>query len=140
MDSATAKKIKSKNTKIEIALGKAMYAAGLRYVKNDKKTLGKPDFCFRGKKIAVFCDSEFWHGKKFLSGERFKKNAEYWNAKIKANIERDEKVTRELIEKGWKVIRFWGKDIERNLDECVNKVKAAYGDVKSNGYIKAVDE
>ena len=121
-------------------MGKAMYAAGLRYVKNDKKTLGKPDFCFKGKKIAVFCDSEFWHGKKFLLGERFKKNAEYWNAKIKANIERDEKVTRELIEKGWKVIRFWGKDIERNLDECVNKVKAAYVDVKSNGRIKAVDE
>ena len=54
MDSATAKKIRPKNTKIEIALGKAMYAAGLRYVKNDKKTLGKPDFCFRDKKIAVF--------------------------------------------------------------------------------------
>lgn len=126
MNSATARKIKSKNSKIELMLGKAMYASGMRYIKNDTEILGTPDFSFRGKKIAVFCDSEFWHGKKFLLGEKFKKNEKYWSEKIKANIARDVAVTQELRNCGWRVIRFWGKDIEKNLDKCVETVKKAY--------------
>ena len=74
MDSNTAKKIKSKNTSIERLLGKAMWAAHLRYRKHCKDIFGNPDFCFRKKKIAIFCDSEFWHGKKYHNGEKFKKN------------------------------------------------------------------
>lgn len=77
MDSKTAKKIKSKNTTIELLLGKAMWAKGLRYRKNCKDIFGKPDFCFKSKKIAIFCDSEFWHGKKYFEGERFKTNADF---------------------------------------------------------------
>lgn len=55
--------IRSKNTKIEILLGKALWAAGHRYRKNDKSVLGKPDFTFKRYKLAIFCDSEFWHSK-----------------------------------------------------------------------------
>ena len=122
MDSKTAQKIKSKNTKIEQTLGKAMWASGLRYRKHCKDVQGKPDFCFRNKKIAIFCDSEFWHGKKYLEGEAFKRNSDFWIAKIKRNIERDEKVNIVLRQEGWTVLRFWGKDIETKLDECVNTV------------------
>lgn len=126
MNTKCAKKIKSKNSKLEIALGKALYSQGLRYVKNDKSVLGKPDFCFRSKKIAVFCDSEFWHGEKYLNGEKFKTNAEFWENKILNNIKRDEEVTQKLTNEGWSVLRFWGRDIERNLEKCVEKIKAAY--------------
>ena len=82
MDSKTAKKIKSFNTKIELKLGQALWSNGMRYRKQCKDVFGKPDFCFKSKKIAIFCDSEFWHGKKFLEGEKFKKNIEFWEKKL----------------------------------------------------------
>lgn len=104
-------RIRSKNTSIEILLGKSMWALGLRYRKNDKSVFGKPDFVFKRKKIAVFCDSEFWHGKKFIEGEKFKTNVDFWEAKIKRNIERDIEVNEYLRNHGWTVLRFWGKDI-----------------------------
>lgn len=126
MDSKTAKKIKSKNTKIELILAKEMWARGLRYRKHCKDVFGKPDFCFKGKKIAIFCDSEFWHGKNYLGGEGFKTNADFWETKIKRNIERDREVTDNLEKVGWTVIRFWGKDIVKNIDQCINIILEKY--------------
>ncbi|QOP41048.1 very short patch repair endonuclease [Sulfurimonas marina] len=122
MDSKTAKKIKSKNTKIEVVLGKAMWSYGYRYRKHCRNVYGKPDFCFKKKKIAIFCDSEFWHGKNFLEGEQFKTNADFWETKIKRNIQRDIEVNNFLKKNGWKVIRFWGKDIIKNLDDCLKLI------------------
>ena len=127
MDSPTAKKIKNRDTKIERILGRAMWAEGLRYRKNCKDVFGKPDFCFKGKKIAIFCDSEFWHGKKFLEGEKFKTNSDFWEAKIMKNIERDKIVNEKLEREGWIVLRFWGKEIEENRNQCLRKVKDEWG-------------
>lgn len=127
MDPKTAKKIKHKNTGIEIALGKAMWAQGLRYRKHCKGVFGKPDFCFKGKKIAIFCDSEFWHGYNYLvKGERFKTNVEFWEKKIKRNIERDKEVNEKLENEGWIVLRFWGKDIKKNIDGCLDTIMREY--------------
>lgn len=126
MDSKTAKKIKSKNTKIELALGKAIWAVGLRYRKHCKDVFGKPDFCFRSKKIAIFCDSEFWHGKKFLDGERFKTNTDFWETKIQRNIQRDKQVNDQLLSDGWIVLRFWEKDIQKNIDFCIDTILDIY--------------
>ncbi len=123
MDSKTARKIKNKNTEIEVLLGKAMWAKGLRYRKNCKDVFGKPDFCFRSKKIAIFCDSEFWHGKKFLEGERFQANQDFWETKIKRNIERDKEVNLKLKEDGWVILRFWGEGIKKNIDECLDTIE-----------------
>lgn len=122
MDQKTAKKIRSKNTKIELLLAKAMWAQGLRYRKNCKDVFGKPDFCFKGKKMAVFCDSEFWHGKKFLEGELFKTNTQFWEDKIKRNIARDEEVSAKLKNSGWLVLRFWGDEINKSTDECIKNI------------------
>jgi len=127
MDSQTARKIKDKNSKIEQLLAKAMWNNGLRYKKQCKDVYGKPDFCFKGKKIAIFCDSEFWHGKKFLEGEKFKTNKDFWEAKIRRNMERDKEVNRKLQEEGWKVMRFWGKEIEDNTQLCINLIKRIWG-------------
>jgi DNA mismatch endonuclease (patch repair protein) len=120
--SENMRRIKSKDTKIERLLAKAMWAEGLRYRKNCKDVFGKPDFCFKGKKIAIFCDSEFWHGKNFLEGEGFKTNTDFWETKIKRNIERDKEVNQRLRDEGWKVVRFWGKEIEKNIDKCLSKI------------------
>lgn len=99
-----------------------MWAAGLRYRKHCKDIPGNPDFCFRKKRIAIFCDSEFWHGKNFLEGQKFKTNADYWEPKIQRNIERDKQINMALEKASWSVLRFWGKDIDKTLDDCVQIV------------------
>lgn len=120
------RRIKATDTSIEIKLRKALWAKGYRYRKHCKKVFGKPDICFIGKKIAIFCDSEFWHGKYFLEGKYIPKtNTEFWVNKIEKNIERDKKVNAELKEQGWAVLRFWGEEIDKELDICVNRIISA---------------
>ena len=126
MDSKTAKLIKSKNTAIEMILRRKLYNLGYRYRIHSAGIPGKPDIVFSGKKIAVFCDSAFWHGKKYLEGEKFKTNSEFWEKKISQNIERDAKVNSRLAQSGWQVLRFWDHEIKQNLDSCVEQIKLAY--------------
>ena len=116
-------RIKSKNTKIEILLRKELWHRGISYRINCKDIFGKPDICFRKKKIAVFCDSEFWHGKDFLEGRIPKSNQDYWIPKITRNIERDKEVTEKLQIEGWTVLRFWGKEILKNTSECAGMIE-----------------
>lgn len=116
--------IKSKNTRIEQILAKALWSKGHRYRRNNKNICGNPDFTFRKSKIAIFCDSEFFHGKDWETEKhRIKTNTEFWHKKIESNIARDEKVSKELLKNGWKVIRFWGNDIKKNVDFCVNEIE-----------------
>lgn len=116
-------RIRSTNTKIEVMLGKALWAKGYRYRKNDKKVIGKPDFVFKKNKVAVFCDSEFWHGKDIESiKNRISTNKDFWINKIEKNIERDKRVNQQLKEEGWTVLRFWEKDIKKNVEDCVAQV------------------
>lgn len=123
--------IKSKDTSIELLLRKKLWKEGIRYRKNYNKICGKPDIAITKYKIAVFCDSEFWHGKDFKkSTERIGTNSAYWQLKIKTNMERDLTVTDTLTKNGWIVLRFWGKDIVRNTDDCINKIKATIEGIK----------
>lgn len=118
--------IKNKRTKIEDLLGKALWAKGYRYRRNNKSVFGKPDFTFRKYKIAVFCDSEFFHGKDWeVSKHRIKTNTEFWQEKIEGNISRDQLVNETLRKDGWIVIRFWGEEIKKNLDLCIDKIELA---------------
>lgn len=119
------KNIKSKDTKIEVRLRKALWAKGYRYRKNDKKLPGKPDIVLSKYKIVIFCDSEFFHGKDWeVLKPRLEKGThpEYWVKKIENNRKRDEEINKELIYEGWTVVRFWGKDIKKPLDECVKVI------------------
>jgi DNA mismatch endonuclease Vsr len=117
--------VRSSGTKIEIKLAKALWAEGLRYRKNCRDILGCPDIVFRKYKTAIFCDSEFWHGKNLTENKfKIKTNKKYWNKKIKSNIKRDKFVNENLKKEGWKVMRFWGKDIERNIDKCTSEIKS----------------
>ena len=78
--------VKNKDSKIEVLLRKELWSRGIRYRKNVNRIYGKPDIVFIGKKIAVFCDSEFWHGKNYQeSTDRIGTNSEYWKKKIKRN-------------------------------------------------------
>ena len=118
--------IKSKDTKIEVQLRKALWAKGYRYRKNDKKLSGKPDIVLGKYKIVIFCDSEFFHGKDWeVLKPRLEKgtNPEYWVKKIENNRRRDDEINKELTFEGWTVIRFWGKDIKNKLDECIKVIE-----------------
>lgn len=117
------KAIKGKNTKMEVFLAKALWSKGIRYRKNDGTVFGKPDFTIKKYKIAIFVDSEYFHGKDWeVAKNRIKTNTVFWQNKIEANIERDKLVNKTLLEDGWKVIRFWGDDIKNKLDFCTEDV------------------
>lgn len=118
------KQVKSKGSEIEVLLQKELWRRGLRYRKNVKSIEGKPDIAFIGKKIAVFCDSEFWHGYNWENRKNdFKSNTEFWISKIERNMQRDKEVTQKLQSEGWIVLRFWGKEIKKNLAECADLVE-----------------
>lgn len=119
--------IKSKDSQIEIILRKELWQRGLRYRKNVNRIFGKPDIAFIGKKIAVFCDSEFWHGYDWEERKKdFKSHREFWIPKIERNMERDREVTERLESEGWTVLRFWGKQIECNVVACADEIERAW--------------
>ncbi len=118
--------IRSKDTSIEILLRKRLWAQGIRYRKNYKALPGKPDIAITKYKIAVFCDSEFFHGKDWnIKRERLLSSSKgnYWIPKIERNMAHDEEVNQALNYLGWHVIRFWGKEIKKEPDACVQAVK-----------------
>ena len=120
------KSIRSKDTKIELRLRKALWEKGYRYRKNYRELPGKPDIALTKYKIAVFCDSEFFHGKDWDIKKQKLKNStrpEFWINKIERNMERDRENEQKLLYLGWKVIRFWGNDILKNTEECVRTIE-----------------
>lgn len=120
------KQVKNKGSKIEIMLMKELWSRGLRYRKNVNQIYGKPDIVFLGRKVAVFCDSEFWHGYNWDERRHdFRSHQEFWIPKIERNMERDREVTAQLQSEGWTVLRFWGNEIKKNLTECADTVERA---------------
>lgn len=118
--------VRAKDTKIEVLLRKELWGRGLRYRKNVRKVYGNPDLAFIGKKVAVFCDSEFWHGYDWENQKgKIKTNSDFWIAKIERNMERDRDVTSHLEDEGWTVLRFWGKEIQKNVAECADLIEKA---------------
>lgn len=126
-------RIRSKDTSIEVALRKALWARGYRFRKNFKKLPGSPDIAITKYKIAIFCDSEFFHGKNWdVLKPRLEKgkNSEYWVSKIQHNMERDEQKDKMLLSSGWTVIHFWGKDILNDVEACVKVIEETIFDLK----------
>ncbi len=125
------KQIKSKDSQIEMLLRRELWRRGFRYRKNVKSVYGHPDIAFIGKKVAVFCDSEFWHGFDWENRKAdFKSHRDFWIPKIERNMQRDTEVNEKLEQEGWIVLRFWGKEIKKDVSACVDKIEKA---VKKNG-------
>lgn len=118
--------IRSKDTTIELLLRKALWERGVRYRKNYKKLIGKPDIAITKYRIAVFCDSDYWHGYDWENrNQRIKSNRDYWVPKIEWNMKRDQEVTERLQHEGWIVLRFWEWQIRKKLSECVENILQA---------------
>lgn len=114
-------RIRSRDTKPEVLLRKALWHSGLRYRKNDRTLPGTPDIAILRYHIAVFVDGDFWHarGHQEHPGEQIASNKEFWQKKLTRNVERDREVNDALTEQGWLVLRFWESDIESDLQQCV---------------------
>jgi DNA mismatch endonuclease (patch repair protein) len=125
--------IKGKDTKPELLLRRRLWREGYRYRVNYKKLPGKPDIVFTKKKVAIFVDGDFWHGNNWrIRGlgsleEELSGYTDFWREKITRNIKRDEKVSKELREMGWIVLRVWESDVKKNLDDVLERIKAALG-------------
>ena len=121
------KAIKSKDTQIEVMLRHEIWNRGLRYRKNVKTVFGTPDIVFTSKKLAVFCDSEFWHGYDWENRKnKIKSNTAFWYSKIERNMARDLEVNDHLRSQGWVVLRFWGDEIKKNTTQCADIVENVY--------------
>ena len=115
-------RIRSADTNCERLLRRELTSMGFKFKLNDKAVFGKPDIVFSKRKVAVFCDSEFWHGKKLRQGEVPKTNRAFWIEKLSSNVKRDRLVTRTLRKDGWIVIRLWEADIKKNPASCALKI------------------
>jgi DNA mismatch endonuclease, patch repair protein len=119
---------KKSDTRCELVLRRALWASGLRYRVAAVHLIGKPDVIFRRRRVAVFCDGDFWHGrnlKKRLRCLSRGHNASYWVEKIRTNVERDVTNTERLRNAGWVVVRLWETDILRDPTAAVAQVQRA---------------
>ena len=115
--------IKASGTKAERQLASALWKLGYRYRKNNHTVFGKPDLTFKKYKIAIFIDSEFFHGKDFETKKKPVNNAVFWEKKIMRNIERDKEVNDYLKKNNWTVLRFWSRDVLKNTADTVNLIE-----------------
>lgn len=127
--SAAAKASSAKrDTTPELALRRALWARGLRYRVNVQNLPGCPDIVFRRARTVVFCDGDFWHGRRLksrLATLSKGHNAPYWVAKIRTNVERDRRSNTELRKRGWLVLRYWETDVAKDPDALAAAVDVA---------------
>lgn len=119
--SALMSRVKTRDTAPEVALRRALWAAGVRGWRcHPRSVTGKPDVAWIGRRVAVFVDGAFWHGH---PSHYWGQSGAFWDAKIAGNRARDERVNDELTEQGWRVVRMWDFEIEQDLPGCVARVE-----------------
>lgn len=118
-------RVKGKDTGLEKLVRAELHRRGLRFRKHVKELPGKPDVVFSTAKVAVFIDGDFWHGYRFPLWEH--KLPDFWKEKIGRTRERDQRNFQKLRRMGWRVIRIWQHEIERDLDGCIDRIVLALG-------------
>jgi DNA mismatch endonuclease (patch repair protein) len=126
-------RIRSKNTRLEQRLEGILEKATLSYEKY-YNIAGKPDFALTDFKIALFADSNFWHGYDWDKAKaEIKTNRDFWIKKIERNMERDREVNEALRKLGWEVIRFWEHEIINDPEICLSRIMNAVRNRKEGG-------
>ncbi|WP_081818973.1 very short patch repair endonuclease [Arthrobacter sp. UNC362MFTsu5.1] len=114
--SAHMAKIRSKNTKPELWLRRALHSAGYRYRLHDPALPGRPDLVFAGRKKVIFVNGCFWHGHDCPVGSRLpKSNTAFWADKRRRNQERDKNQRSQLTELGWSYLDVWECEVGTGL-------------------------
>lgn len=99
--------IRGKDTRIEVAVRKALFARGFRYLVNDRRLPGKPDMVFPKHHAVVFVHGCYWHGHDCALFRLPSSNQEFWETKIGANRVRDVRTHQALQSLGWRVGVVW---------------------------------
>jgi len=113
--SAVMSRIRSRDTKPEMVVRRALHAAGLRYRLHRKELPGRPDLVFPGRRVVLFVHGCFWHQHGCLLSHAPASRMEYWGPKLRGNRERDARNTLALETAGWTVMQIW---------ECETRVPA----------------
>lgn len=116
-------KIRSKNTKAELIVFRELRKRKINFQRHYKKCVGCPDIAVPSKKIAVFIDGDFWHGKNFTKTQK-RLPKKYWREKIRMNIIRDKRNRVKLKNQGWKILRIWESEIIKNPKDSLEKITA----------------
>ncbi len=122
-------RIRGSNTVPELTLRRALYSIGVRgWRLHSRKLPGTPDLSFTRWRVAVFVDGTFWHGhpSKYSPGRL----SPYWDQKIARNQQRDQLANESLAAMGWKVIRFWDKDVLKDPIAAAHAVALAVGEAR----------
>ncbi|PNE59107.1 very short patch repair endonuclease [Paraburkholderia fungorum] len=100
--------VRSRDTKPEMRVRKALHAAGLRYRLHDRRLPGAPDLVFPSRRIALFVHGCFWHRHPGCSASRLPKSRlEFWEPKLNGNVARDARKQAELQALGWTILIVW---------------------------------
>jgi DNA mismatch endonuclease, patch repair protein len=122
--SRTMSRIRRRDTKPELVLRRALWAAGIRgYRIDDARLPGRPDLAWSRHRLAVFVDGKFWHG--HPSAYKPGRHGAYWDEKIVRNVERDRAADEALRTMGWTVLRLWDFEVRRDLSRSVAQVIGA---------------
>jgi DNA mismatch endonuclease (patch repair protein) len=132
--SAMMSKVKNRDSKAELLLRRELWKRNYRYRLHSKRLIGKPDIVFSRRRIVIFVDGDFWHGRALLEegldglkrGIRTKR-ASWWIAKIEKTVERDRIVTEILRSSGWKVLRFWESEVLNRTPSVVEEIERSFG-------------
>jgi len=114
--------VKSKGTRLEQRVFKALRKRGLKFRTNVANLPGKPDIAIKKYKIVIFLDSCFWHGCP-LHCRMPKSNVEYWQKKIERNKRRDALITENYKKMGWNVLRIWEHELKENFEKTIDKIE-----------------
>jgi DNA mismatch endonuclease (patch repair protein) len=116
-------RVRARDTQPELLLRRALWAAGIRgWRLHAAKLPGRPDITFVRQRLAIFVDGAFWHGHPdYYRGQ----SGPFWDAKIEQNRERDRRVNAELELLGWRTLRFWDFEVEKELTSCVRRIETA---------------
>lgn len=128
MSDKISKEQRSKNmsairsvSKLEDKISKALWKKGLRLRRNVRSLYGNPDFSIKKYKTVIFIDSCFWHVCP-LHGNYPKNNYDFWEKKLKRNVERDQEVTEYYQKRGWQILRVWEHEFKADFDGSVLKI------------------
>jgi len=116
-------RIKARDTSIEVKVRKRLFSEGFRYRKNDKRFPGKPDIVLPMYKTVIFINGCFWH--RHLGCKRAtmpKTRTEYWETKLKRNVENDKKHNYEIEKMGWHPITIWECQIREDFEDTMLKI------------------
>ena len=118
----TMQAVKGRDTKLEKVVSSALHVRGLRFRRCVSHLPGKPDFVFARPRVVVFVNGDFWHGWRFPAWSA--KLTDYWRAKIERTRRRDRLNVQRLRRQGWRVLRFWSHQVDKDLAGVVDRIEA----------------